>query len=223
MNYLDLGVVAVVTWFIYRSYREEWPQTIIRLARNVCAAALALTLQGTIARLLWTTSLAEGLAHFFQVGLTVPTGPGTTIEGLLRWLQEVDLPQALAEAIKNVWLRDGSADLQVFAQAAAHVLARATLNLLCFIALFLVIRWLLNLVAGGVVTALPANRLGGGRSLGLLLGIIQSILVCAILVAVLAPLAATAMLPGVLVDHFRHSRFVGLVGQLLRYINVYRV
>jgi hypothetical protein len=193
------------------------------LIKNVAAFIAALLLQQYAVGFLATTTLPARAESFLDVVISLPAGPGTAVARGMMWLTEAALPQTIADAIRTAWLRDITADVEAMSQAARRVVAKALLNLACFIALFLVIRWLLNLVSIRVVKALPPSLARGSRALALALGLAQSIAVCAILIAIVAPLVVTGILPPLLVEHLRHSRLADVLLAILHHLNLYRL
>ena len=216
MNYLDLGLVLVVAAFVYRGVVRGGYRSFVALMQNVLAIALAVFCHNQMMPLLATAPLESVLRRMFEVGISVPTGPGLTLEHALQWLRETELPQALADAVQNAWLRDSSADVSVFSQAASHILAKAVLNLMCFLALFMVLRWIINILSRALVRAIPLEVSQSARSLGISLGIIESIIISVLIVAVLAPFVATTMVPESLIEYYRTSKLVSISIMLLK-------
>ncbi|MBT9156505.1 MAG: hypothetical protein DDT37_01491 [Firmicutes bacterium] len=223
MSLIDLTLAGVMALAILKSVQASLSHRQLRLTKNIVAFIVALLLHQHAAYLLGATSLPARMESFVDVVITLPAGPGTEVARGLMWLREADLPEAIAQAIREAWLRDISADVRVMTLAARRVVAKAVLNLACFVVLFMVVRWLLNLTSIHVVKALPPSIARGNRALGLLLGLAQSIVVCAILVAIVAPLVVTGLLPPLLVEHLRHSRLADVLLSILHYLNIYRL
>ncbi len=223
MSLIDLmllGVMALASLKSGQAYRRSRGLASIK---NMAAFMLALLLHPYASSLLATTNLPARMEGVLDVVITLPAGPGTEVARGLMWLTEADLPEAITRAIREVWLRDTSADVEALTLAARRVLAKAVLNLATFIVLFLMVRWLLNLVSINVVKALPSSLARGNRVLGLILGLAQSIAVCAILVAIVAPLLMTGLLPPLLAEHLRHSRLADFLLSILHHLNLYRL
>lgn len=223
MSFMDLllaGVMALATLKSKHAYGRDHS---LGLAKNVAALIVALLLHPYAAGLLGTTTAPARVEGFLDVVISLPAGPGTPVARGLMWLTEVDLPETIAQAIRNAWLHDITADVEAMSKAARRVVAKALLNLACFVVLFLLVRWLLNLVSVRVVKALPPALARGSRMLCLALGLAQSIAVCAILVAIVAPLIVTGVLPPVLVEHLRHSRLADMLLAIFHYFNLYRL
>ena len=218
MNYLDLGFAVVVVAFSYRGFRRGGYRSFVSLMQNILAIALAGLCQSQLLPLLTATPVSDVLTQMFEVGISVPTGPGFSLDRALQWLREAELPQELAKAVQNAWLRETSADVAALSEAASHILAKAALNMMCFIALFIVMRWLINILSGALVRALPLQGGHATRALGLSLGILESIVISAIIVAILAPFLTTAMAPEVLIDNYKTSKLVGLPLAVLKWV-----
>ena len=216
MNYLDLGLVLVVAVFVYRGAIRGGYRSFVALMQNVLAIALAVFCHSQVMPLLAAAPLESALRRMFEVGISVPTGPGLTLEHALQWLRDTELPQALADAVQNAWLRDSSADVSVFSQAASHILAKAVLNLMCFLVLFIVLRWIINIISRALVRAIPLELSQSARSLGISLGIIESIIISVVIVAVLAPFVATTMVPESTIEYYKTSKLVGISMMLLK-------
>jgi hypothetical protein len=219
VNYLDLGLALVVAVTVYRGAIRGGYGSFIALLQNALAVALAVFCHMRVMPLLSIAPLNGALQRMFEVGISVPTGPGHTLDHALQWLRDTELPQALADAVQSAWLRDGSADLAVFGQAASHVLAKAVLNLMCFLALFVVLRWMINITSRALVRALPIEVSQSGRSLGISLGIIESIIISVVIVAIVAPFVATTIVPEPLIEYYRTSKLVGLPILLLKWVS----
>ncbi|KAF0193933.1 MAG: hypothetical protein FD169_2150 [Bacillota bacterium] len=218
MNYLDLGLVLVVVAFVYRGALRGGYRSFVSLLQNVLAIALAATCQSQVLPRLAVTPLSTALKQMFEVGISVPTGPGFSLDQALQWLKDGELPQTLAAAIQSAWLRESSADVAIFSQAASHILAKAVLNLMCFLALFVVMRWIINILSRALVRALPLEVSQSARSLGISLGIIESIIISAVIVAILAPFVATTMVPESLIEYYRTSKLVDISLLLLKWV-----
>lgn len=193
------------------------------LIKNIAAFLAALLLHQYAVGFLATTTLPARAESLLDVVISLPAGPGTEVARGLMWLTEAALPQAIADAIREAWLRDITADVEAMSQAARRIVAKAMLNLACFIVLFLAVRWLLNLVSIRVVRALPPSLARGNHALGLALALAQSIAVCAILIAIVAPLVVTGILPPMLAEHLRHSRLADVLLAILHHLNLYRL
>ena len=193
-------------------------RSFVSLLQNVLAIALAVFFQNQIMPLLAVDPLRNALNRMFEVGISVPTGPGFSLEQALVWLRDAELPQTLADAVQSAWLRDSSADVAAFGQAASHILAKAVLNLMCFLVLFMVMRWAINILSRTLVRALPLEVSQSARTLGVSLGIIESIIISAVIVAILAPFVATSMVPESLTEYYKTSKLAGISLQLLKFI-----
>ncbi|MBS3984917.1 MAG: hypothetical protein KGZ66_04845 [Selenomonadales bacterium] len=223
MSLIDLLLVGVIALAILKPKLAKDRKHASRLTKNITAFLVALLLHQYAVGFLGTTAIPTRVEGFLDVVISLPAGPGTEVARGLMWLTEAELPETIAAAIRKAWLRDITADVEAMSLAARRVVATAMLNLACFIALFLVIRWLLNFVSIRVVRALPPSLARGSRVLGLALGLAQSIAVCAILVAIVAPLVITGLLPPMLVEHLRHSRLADVLLAILHYLNLYRL
>ncbi|MDP3487474.1 MAG: hypothetical protein Q8S19_06025 [Bacillota bacterium] len=217
MNYLDLGLVLVVAAFVYRGATRGGYRSFVSLLQNILAIALAIFCQAQLLTLMAVTPLNNVLRQMFEVGISVPTGPDFSLNQALQWLKDAELPQALADAVQSAWRRESSADVAAFSQAAGHILAKAVLNLMCFLALFIVMRWIINIFSRALVRALPIEVGQYARSIGVSLGIIESIIISAVIVAILAPFVATTMVPVSLIEYYRTSKLVGVSLLLLKW------
>lgn len=216
MNYLDLTLLIVIVACIYRGATRGGYRPFISLLQNAVAIAIAVLCQGRVVSALETAHLGSVLRAMFEATISIPTGPGFSLDSALLWLREADLPHALSEGIRLAWTRDSTADIVVFTQSAGYIIAKAALNLMCLISLFLVARWLVNILSGALVKALPIAAKGRSRAFGVTLGIIESMAVAALIVAIVAPLAATTILPHSLVDAYRYSRLAKVFLPILR-------
>ena len=218
MNYLDLGLLLVVALFGYRGSLRGGCRSFVSLLQSILAIALAVFCQVQLLPLLAAAPLSNSLRRIFEVGISVPTGPGFTLDQALQWLRDLELPQALADAVQSSWLRDSSADVAAFSQAASHILAKAVLNMMCFLVLFIVMRWMINILSRALIRALPLEVSQSARSLGVSLGIIESIIISAVIVAILAPFVATTMVPESLIEYYKTSKLVGVTLVLLKWV-----
>lgn len=218
MNYLDLGLAIVVAALVYRGALRGGYRSFVSLLQNILAIALAVFCQTQVLPLLATAPISATLRRMFEVGITVPTGPGFSLDHALQWLRDAELPEVIADAVQSAWLRESSADVAAFSQAASHILAKAVLNMMCFLALFIVMRWVINILSRALVRALPLDVSQSARSLGVSLGIIESIIISAVIVAILAPFVATTMVPESLVEHYKTSKLVGISLQVLKWV-----
>lgn len=223
MSFIDLFLAGVIALSIRVYKRIHWERCWPGLVKNIAAFLLALLLHPYAASLISTTGLPARMANSLDVVLTLPAGPGTEFARALMWLSEASLPEVLATAIREAWQRDITADVEALTQAARGVVAKAIVNLLCFIAAFVTVRWLFNLASATVIKILPPALARGNRALCVALSLTQSVLVCAILVAILAPLAITTAIPPFLIEHYRHSFAADMFLRLLNYLDLYRL
>ncbi|MBT9177111.1 MAG: hypothetical protein DDT20_01440 [Firmicutes bacterium] len=157
MSLIDLTLAGVMALLILKSVQASLNHRQLGLTKNIVAFIVALLLHQHAAYLLGTTSLPARMGSFVDGVISLPAGPGTEVARGLLWLREADLPEAVTQAIREAWLSDISADVQVMTLAARRVVAKAVLNLACFVVLFMVVRWLLNLTSIHVVKALPPS------------------------------------------------------------------
>lgn len=223
MSFMDLLRAGVMALAMLKSKHAYDKGHSLGIAKKTAALVVALLLHPYAAGFLGTTTAPARVEGFLDVVISLPAGPGTPVARGLMWLTEADLPEIIAQSIRNAWLRDITADVEAMSKVASRVVAKALLNLACFVGLFLWVRWLLNLVSVRVVLALPPSLARGSRMLSLALGLAQSIAVCAILVAIVAPLIVTDVLPPVPVEHLRHSRLADMLLAIFHCLNLYRL
>lgn len=218
MNYLDLALVSLVGCFAYVGFRRGGYRAFVSLGKSILAFALAFLAQSRLVDTRYLGWIGSQLHQRFTSSLVLPAGPGTTIEGALHWLQELELPEALARSIQNAWVRQDTIDVKLLAHYAGQVLAAAAVNAMCFVALFLVARWVINQLSKLMIRALPPQAYGKARIAGVSLGLIESMIICAILLALLAPFVATSHMPLSLVEYYQGSRIVGYLHLVVRFV-----
>jgi len=210
VNYLDVLLASIIVVFAYRGISRGGYRSFVSLVQNLLAAAVASYCHIRVLAYIESTRIHDVIEQGLEVSMTVPTGPGSSIEQALGWLRDADLPKTIAQAIKLSWERDSTADVAALSLAASHVIAKAALSLACFITLFLLMRWLINLFSAALLKALPLEVGQAGRALGLTLGIIESIVISILLIALFAPFAATTLLPQSVIESYKMSRLAGL-------------
>ncbi|MBT9158692.1 MAG: hypothetical protein DDT36_01710 [Firmicutes bacterium] len=221
MNYIDLLLLGVVLWHIYRAISAGWRRTVFAMCRDAVALAVAMLLQPRVAEEVSKWPWVGLVADSFSVHMALPAGAGLTIGGLRQWLQEGSLPRFIAQAIIGVWERDSVHTVATLLHSASFIVAEALVNLICLLALFVGMRWLLCTACQAVTWALPERTGRESMAMVVVLGIIQSVLVGMLVTAVLAPLINTTLLPRDLVEYFSGSRLLPFFGFFLRYINFY--
>jgi uncharacterized membrane protein required for colicin V production len=217
MNYLDLLLTAIIVWYVYKGVSKGGQRALVSLLRSLLAFALAMLAKPRL--LAWPPlrTLSAQLEQSFAGSVTLPAGPGTPWEGALRWLKEADLPEVIARGIREAWRTQDPADAALLMESAGRVLAAAAVNALCFAALFLVARFLIDYLSRLVVKALPPDTFGKSRGAGFCLSVIESILISALLIALLAPFAL-ALGASALMEHYRGSIVVGYLGPAVQFI-----
>lgn len=221
VNYMDALLLGNAGWHVYLALAQGWRRTFFTVCRDIVALALALLLRVplsvNVARSPWLPRLAESM----DIHIALPVGGGLTFSRALHWLEEVQLPRAIARAIASVWQRDSGGEVAIMLRSARYILAEAIVNFVFLLALFVGMRALINVASRAVIWALPKETFGNNVALKLLLGITQSTVVGVLVVAALLPLGGLTVMPRGLLEHLGNSRFVALLNLFLHHINFY--
>ena len=219
MNYIDLVALALVLFYMGRGLIRGAGATFLSLAAKLIGLALGFMLYGRLADAVFKLINFDATAHLLSnIPIDQPAGVSTPLEGALDWLRNANLPAEIAEAIRTAWFGQPSVDLAALGINVGQVLLVVLVNLACFVALFVVGRFITGLFAGMLIRALPPDYLGSGRAVGVSLGIIESMIVVSLLLALLMPLAAGNVLIDPLNEHVRQAKFADIAWSVLRLI-----
>jgi len=221
VNYMDILLLGNAGWHIYLALAEGWRRSFFAVCRDIVALALALLLRAPLSVGVTRSPWFPRFAATMDIHIALPAGGGLTFSGALQWLEEVQLPRAIARAIAGVWQRDSGSDVSILLGSARHILAEAMVNLVFLLALFVGLRALINVASKAVVWALPKETAGDNVALKLALGMTQSTLVGLLLLAALLPLSGLAAMPRGLFEQLGNSRLVFLLNYILHHINFY--
>ncbi|MDW7675901.1 MAG: CvpA family protein [Bacillota bacterium] len=201
MNYIDLFIGGTLVIAIVKGYRRGVLNTIARIASYVIGLGVAIYHYGSFANWLdERIGLAERIGAFIYGLLPLPTTvmtaavDGLGIEELTDILAELPLPgfyqQQMLSYIDNYQVMLAGSIISI-GETIAMILANTVVEIVCFamilLGVMIITRKLVSLVSWGAYKT-PFGGLNSaiGAALGLLIGIISTVIFMGLLVPIVA-------------------------------------
>ena len=199
MNWVDWVIVAIVAVATMSGLRRGFILTLTGLAAQIGSLVAAFVLTRPVSlffetRFGWASRLAGWLAGSIRLPADFSTTRVTDLTSGELWtmLESSGLPEQYKDAIVT-WIAEFSGSSQVtLAEFIHHSLGMLLLNVLVFIGLLVISRWLIRAFGRGVSDAAHTVGVGGlDRLAGLGIGFLQGSIVVALLLGLSLPFLAT--------------------------------
>jgi len=205
MNWLDWVVAVIVALSAFSGARRGFVMTVVRFASTVGSLIGAFLFTRPVVALLDARfALAARLADL--IGRYVKLPPDfakTTVTGLSTgqlWtmLDQTGLPEQYKDAVMT-WMTGSLAGAEISLERfIQETLGMLVLNVLTFVGLLILIRFLVHLIGRGFSETADSLGIGGvDRLAGLALGAAQGLLICALILGLGLPLLSVSSMAGV--------------------------